>query len=131
MKYIGSPIEYFILAMLLMVLFSVWNGLVNKQMFQDKTEDEKEATSALWHYVGGIVRGILGLIGFLSLSWDGFLISVILGFFVYNKLMNVVRGLPFDHYGTKGWDKVVKKYKLDYFVAIISLILLVVKQIFW
>lgn len=131
MKYIGSPIEYFILAMLLMVLFSVWNGLVNKQMFQDNTADERKATSALWHYVGGIVRGILGLIGFLALSWDSLFVSVILGFFVYNKLMNIVRGLPFDHYGTEGWDKFVKKYRLDYISAIISLILLIVRLIVW
>lgn len=125
MKYTPEPVEYFLLAMLLMIFFSMWNGLVNKQMFNDKTDEQKRATSALWHFVGVVIRIVLGLVAFMSFGYNGAFASVIVGFLVYNKLMNFVRGLPLNHYGSKGFDVITKKYYLDYVSAALSVVLII------
>ena len=43
--YIGTPIEYLLISILIIFFFGIWNGLINKQIFDDKTSEQKRATS--------------------------------------------------------------------------------------
>jgi len=123
--YIGTSIDYLIISLFLVVMFSIWNGLINKQMYQDITPEKKKATSKAWHKVGVLIRLLLGGIALISYGWTGALLALIFAYPVYDRLMNLVRGLPFNHFGESSFDQFTKKYKLDWIVLIISIILIV------
>lgn len=127
--YTPTPIDYLLISLFLMVMFSIWNGLVNKQLYQDTTPERKRATSKAWHKVGVMVRLGLGLIAFLAYSHMGALLAVIFAYPVYDRLMNLVRGLPFNHYGKSKFDQITKKYKLDWAVLIICLLLIALEAL--
>lgn len=123
--YTGNQIDYLLISLLLLVMFSIWNGLVNKQMHQDQTHDAKMRTSAVWHKVGVIVRFLLGLIAFISYGYLGAVLAVLFAYPVYDRLMNLVRGLPLNYYGESDWDKFAKKFHLPLVVAIVCIVLIV------
>jgi len=120
--YQGTSIDFLIISLFLIVMFAIWNGLVNKQMYQDKTLERKRATSKVWHKVGVLIRLGLGLIAFISYGYIGALLAIIFVYPVYDRLMNLVRGLSFNHYGESKFDQLTKRYKLDYITLGLCLI---------
>jgi len=120
--YIGTPIDYFIAAIAVMIFFAIWNGLINKQMFNDKTAEQKRATSALWHMIGVIIRAILIFISFISMGYIGGLVAIIAAYPIYDNVIDLIRGFKIGYYGESPFDQFAKKYKLDWIVLIICFI---------
>ena len=120
--YIGTPTDYFIAAITVIIFFAIWNGLINKHMFQDKTDEQKRATSALWHVVGVIIRAILVFIAFIASDYTGGLIAIIVAYPVYDNVIDLIRGFKIGYYGESDFDQFAKKYKLDLVVTILCTI---------
>jgi len=117
--YQGTSLDFLIISLFLIMMFAIWNGLVNKQMYQDKTLERKRATSKVWYKVGVLIRLGLGLIAFISYGYIGALLATILAYPVYDNLIDLVRGSKLSYYGESKFDQFAKKYKLDLVVLIL------------
>lgn len=111
--YIAAPVDYLIMTLLVTVMFAIWNGLINKQLYQDDTFEKQQATSKVWHTVGWIIRACLAIIVFLATSWVGLWVYIIFAWHLYDIIINLVRGLKWNHLGQNfidksKWNKVVK-----------------------
>lgn len=117
-----TNVLYLLLIVILMLLFAIWNGLINKQMYQDVTLIQKRNTSKLWHKVGVVIRLTLGGLSVLTYGELGGLIATILAYPIYEKVINVIRGLDFNYYGESTFDQITKKYALDWIVLIVCVL---------
>lgn len=119
--YIGTPLDYLIIAIALIIITAIWNGLINKQMFKDTTPQQKQNTSDMWHTYGLFIRSLLILIMMMTYGWIGFFLGMIFGFLGYEKILNFSMGNKLNYRGGSRFDQFVGKYQLDWIVAALSI----------
>lgn len=91
-----------ILIFLIILLLAPYNGWMIKWGLQSK---KNEKLQDLWHGIGFVIRGILSLLIYIQFGMFYFWISVILNWHAYDIIINVVRGLKWNHTGQNFFDK--------------------------
>jgi hypothetical protein len=95
--------------LIILILIAIWNGMV----INWKTaynEDKALKISKQWHKVGLVIRFlIVALIAYTTLNVYWIVGSVLLSWFGYNIIINLVRGMKWYYLSDSGIDGIIKK----------------------
>lgn len=90
--------------MISLILFAVWNGLVIVWGLVPDKNKVKDIND-WWHATGFLVRVLVSLAILLNSGLLYFWLSVIVGWHLYDLIINLIRCLPWYHTGTNFFDR--------------------------